>query len=111
MVTKFTRKELQRICCNDDEIKLIMDYQKRFPIILDNEDNIEKFYIDARQLWEELECPQGQFNKWVERKFKPYGFVENVDFTAFGQNVQLQMVVIRSQKSTRYLLIWQNSWP
>lgn len=85
MVTKFTRKELQRICCNDDEIKLIMDYQKRFPIILDNEDNIEKFCIDARQLWEELECPQGQFNKWVERKFKPYGFVENVDFTAFGQ--------------------------
>ena len=57
-----------------------MDYQKRFPIILDNEDNIEKFCIDARQLWEELECPQVQFNKWVERKFKPYGFVEKRRF-------------------------------
>ena len=89
MVTKFTRKELQRICCNDDEIKLIMDYQKRFPIILDNEDNIEKFCIDARQLWEELECPQGQFNKWVERKFKPYGFKEDIDFKPYKNICQI----------------------
>lgn len=86
MVQKFSKKELQRLGCTDDEIKLIMEYQKRFPIILDNEENIEKFCVDARQLWTELECPQGQFNKWTDRKFKPYGFIENVDFTAFGQN-------------------------
>ncbi|MCB6288535.1 antA/AntB antirepressor family protein [[Clostridium] scindens] len=46
---------------------------------------MEKFCIDARQLWNELDCPQGQFNKWVERKFKPYGFSENIDFKPFGQ--------------------------
>lgn len=48
MVTKFSKKELERIGRTDDEIELVMKYQKRFPIILDNEDNIEKFCIDAR---------------------------------------------------------------
>ena len=90
MIQKFSRKELQRLGCTDDEIKLVMEYQRRFPIILDNEDNIEKFCIDARRLWTELECPQGQFNKWVERKFKPYGFTENVDFTMVGQNCPIK---------------------
>ena len=46
MVTKFSRKELERIGRNEEEIELVMKYQKRFPIILDNEDNIEKFCID-----------------------------------------------------------------
>ena len=86
MVQKFSKKEFQRLGCTQEEIDLVMTYQRKFPIILDNEDNMEKFCIDARQLWNELNCPQGQFNKWVERKFKPYGFAESVDFTAFGQN-------------------------
>ena len=85
MVQKFSKKELQRLGCTQEEIDLIMTYQRKFPIILDNEDNMEKFCIDARQLWNELDYPQGQFNKWTERKFKPYGFVESVDFTAHGQ--------------------------
>ena len=85
MIQKFNRKELQRLGCSEEEINLVIKYQKKFPIILDNEDNMEKFCIDARQLWNELDCPQGQFNKWVERKFKPYGFAENIDFKPFGQ--------------------------
>ena len=85
MIQKFSRKELQRLSCSEEEIDLVMKYQKKFPIILDNEDNMERFCIDARQLWNELDCPQGQFNKWVERKFKPYGFAENIDFKPFGQ--------------------------
>ena len=85
MTNKFSKKELQRLGCNEDEVNLVMKYQKRFPIILDNEYNMEKFCIDARTLWNELGCPQGQFNKWVDRKFKSYGFVENFDFITFGQ--------------------------
>ena len=50
MVTKFTKKELQRLKCTDDEIELVMEYQKRFPIILYNEDNMKKFCIDAHVL-------------------------------------------------------------
>lgn len=90
MVQKFSKKELQRLGCTDGEVKLIIKYQKKFPIILNNEDNIEKFCVDARQLWTELECPQGQFNKWVERKFKPYGFKESIDFIMVGQNCPIK---------------------
>jgi len=90
MIQKFNKKELQRLGCTDEEINLVMTYQRKFPILLDNEDNIEKFCIDARQLWNELDCPQGQFNKWVERKFKPYGFVENTDFIMVGQNCPIK---------------------
>ena len=86
MIQKFSKKELQRLECTEEEINLVMTYQRKFPTLLDNKDNIEKFCIDARQLWNELDCPQGQFNKWTERKFKPYGFIENVDFKPFGQN-------------------------
>lgn len=89
MVQKFTKKELERLGCTEEEIKFVMKYQKKFPIILDNEDNIDKFCIDARQLWNELDCPQGQFNKWVERKFKPFGFIENVDFKPYKKNCQI----------------------
>lgn len=86
MSKNFTTKELQRLECTNEEIDIVMAYQKKLPIVLNNEDSIEKFCINARQLWNELNCPQGQFNKWVERKFLPYGFIENVDFITFGQN-------------------------
>lgn len=86
MIQKFSKKELERLGCTEEEINLIMTYQRKFPIILNNENSVEKFCIDARNLWRELGCPQGQFNKWVERKLKTYGFIENIDFIALGQN-------------------------
>ncbi|MDL2302750.1 antA/AntB antirepressor family protein [Lachnospiraceae bacterium OttesenSCG-928-D06] len=61
-----------------------MEYQKRLPILIENE-NIDGFCVNARDLWKQLECPQGQFTKWVERKFKPYNFVKDVDFAPFSQ--------------------------
>lgn len=85
MEQKFTKKELQRLGCTDDEIEIVIAYQKKFPILLDAEESLEKFCIDAKTLWEVLECPYGQYNKWVERKFKTYGFIENVDYISFGQ--------------------------
>lgn len=83
MVQKFSRKELQRLGCTDDEIELVMKYQKRFPIILDNEDNIEKFCIDARMLYKEIiqSDDMSNFSRWIKRAIKNYGFVENTDFS------------------------------
>lgn len=82
MVQKFSRKELQRLDCTDDEIELVMKYQKRFPIILDNEDNIEKFCIEARMLYKEIiqSDDMSHFSRWIKRAIKNYGFVENSDF-------------------------------
>ena len=83
MVTKFSKKELERIGRTDDEIELVIKYQKRFPIILDNEDNIEKFCIDARQLYHEIiqSDDMSNFSRWIKRAIKNYGFVENSDFS------------------------------
>ncbi len=82
MVTKFSKKELERIGCGEDEIELVMKYQKRFPIILDNEDNIEKFCIDARMLYKEIiqSDDMSNFSRWIKRAIKNYGFAESVDF-------------------------------
>ena len=87
MVQKFSRKELQRLGCTDDEIKLVMEYQKRFPIILDNEDNIEKFCIDARILYKEIiqSDDMSHFSRWMKRAIKNYGFAENIDFSMISQ--------------------------
>ena len=40
--------------------------------------------VNARELWEYLEKPYGQFNKWFE-SMKDYGFEENIDYILFGE--------------------------
>lgn len=54
MVTKFSRKELERIGRNEEEIELVMKYQKKLPVLIEN-NNVEQFSIDARLLWEQLD--------------------------------------------------------
>ena len=61
MVTKFSRKELERIGRNEEEIELVMQYQKKLPVLIEN-NNVEQFSIDARLLWEQLDKPQGDFS-------------------------------------------------
>lgn len=51
MITKFSRKELERIGRNEEEIELVMKYQKKLPVLIEN-NNVEQFSIDARLLWE-----------------------------------------------------------
>lgn len=86
MVNKFSRKELERLNCSEEEILLIMKYQKRFPIILDNEDNIEKFCINARDLYKEIIQSEdtSNFSRWIKRAIKNYGFIENADFSTIS---------------------------
>ena len=65
MVTKFSRKELERIGRNEEEIELVMKYQKKLPVLIEN-NNVEQFSIDARLLWEQLDKPQGDFSHWIK---------------------------------------------
>lgn len=77
-VKVFTKEDLkEKIKFTDDEVKLIMKYQKTFPELL--QDDIEGFVINARILWEQLDKPHTQFNKWVDRKVLKY-YEENIDF-------------------------------
>ena len=82
MVQKFSKKELERLGCTPDEIDLVMTYQKRFPIILDNEDNIEKFCINARDLYKDIiqSDDMSNFSRWMKRALKNYRIEENLDF-------------------------------
>ena len=50
---KFMKKELQRLNCTDEEISLIMQYQKKFPILNDGED-IGGLCINARDFWKTI---------------------------------------------------------
>lgn len=86
MQTKFSRKELERLNCSEEETTLVLKYQKRFPIILDNEDNIEKFCINARDLYKEIIQSEdtSHFSRWIKRAIKNYGFTENVDFSTIS---------------------------
>lgn len=84
MITKkFNRQELERLGRSEDDIKLVLRYQKRFPIILNNEDNVEKFCIDARSLYKEIiqSDDLSNFSRWIKRAIKNYRFAENVDFS------------------------------
>ena len=73
MVQKFSRKELQRLGCTDDEIELVMKYQ----ILLPMPD--KDFEMDARTLHEYLGVGK-VFAAWITGRIKKYDFVENIDY-------------------------------
>lgn len=86
MIQKFTKKELQRLGCTQDEIDLAMKFQRRFPIILDNEENVEKFCIDAKNLYKEIIQSEdtSHFSRWIKRAINNYGFIKNIDYSAIS---------------------------
>lgn len=45
--------------------------------------DFDKRMISARELWEALDRPWEQFNKWFN-KYKEYGFIENQDYKALS---------------------------
>ena len=111
MVTKFTRKELERIGRTEEEIDLVLKYQKKLPVLIENS-SVEQFSIDARLLWEQLDKPQGDFSHWVKRKIvdklvktsdgnKQKLFAETIDFTSFVKTVEAENTNITTKE---YLL-------
>ena len=111
MVTKFTRKELERIGRTEEEIDLVMKYQKKLPVLIEN-NSVEQFSINARLLWEQLDKPQGDFSHWVNRKIvnklvktsdgkKQKLFAKTIDFTSFVKTVEAENTNITTKE---YLL-------
>jgi phage anti-repressor protein len=102
---KFTRKELKRLDCTEDEIELILTYQKKLPI-LNEYDSINELPINARFLWEQLGKPQGDFSHWVNRKIigktvkgtKCKMFSENIDFISFDKTVEAENTIITTKE-------------
>ena len=83
MAKYFTKKELQRLGCTDDEIKLVMKYQKKLPVLIENME-VKGFCVDARTLHEQLEV-KANYSKWIKRRINTYKFQENTDFVTACQ--------------------------
>ena len=80
----FTKKQLERIGCSNEEIQLVLDYQKRLPVLVNNED-MEGFCVNTRQLHEQLGVGK-TYQHWIKARIKSYRFTENVDFISLCLN-------------------------
>lgn len=69
MQQKFSRKELERLGCEETEIDLVMNYQKKIPLLSLN--NSEKFSIDARLLHKQLNVKK-KFATWIKSNLNDY---------------------------------------
>ena len=82
-----------------------MKYQKKLPILVDN-NTVEKFSVDARLLWGQLDKPQGDFSHWVKRKIvdklikgtKIKLFSESTDFIGFDKTVEAENTNITTKE-------------
>lgn len=73
MIQKFTKKELQRLGCNDEEIVLVMRYQKLLPM-----PDVD-FEINARTLHNYLGVGRDN-STWITNRIKKYNFKESIDY-------------------------------
>lgn len=73
MVTKFSKKELQRLGCTDEEIDLVLKYQKLLPM------PSEDFEMDARTLHNYLGVGK-KVTTWIQGRISKYGFCIDVDY-------------------------------
>lgn len=96
MIKKFTKRQLLDQCGFEaKEAQIILDYQKKLPVLVENE-GINEFCINARDLWKQLGEPQGKFADWVKRKLvlkKTKGgvfiFLENKDYITVSQKCEI----------------------
>lgn len=95
MIKKFNKRQLlDQFGFTTEEAQIILDYQKKLPILVEN-DEVEGFCVNARDLWVQLDSPQGKFADWTKRKLvtkKTKGgivtFQENKDYIGFSQNCE-----------------------
>ena len=64
MVQKFSRKELQRLGCTEEDVQLILKCQKELPVLFDN-DNIAEYSVNAIDLWNQIGS-KDKFSNWIK---------------------------------------------
>ena len=96
MIKKFTKRQLlDQYGFTVEEVLVIMEYQKKLPILVEN-DTINGFCVNARDLWIQLNKPQGQFTNWTKRKLinkktksELFLFVKNKDYSTITQKCEI----------------------
>lgn len=97
MIKKFTKRQLLDQCgFSVDETKTILEYQKKLPILVENDNSTDDFPVNARDLWKQLGEPQGKFADWIKRKItkkktkeKKLLFLENKDYLTISQKCEI----------------------
>lgn len=97
MIKKFTKRQLLDQCgFSVDETKTILEYQKKLPILVENDNSTDDFPVNARYLWKQLGEPQGKFADWIKRKItkkktkeKKLLFLENKDYLTISQKCEI----------------------
>lgn len=82
MIKKFTKRQLMDQCgFTVEETSIILEYQKKLPILVDNDD--VNIWIDAKNLWTQL-CVKKQFTDWIKYYIDELEMVKNYDFMLFS---------------------------
>lgn len=79
MNKKFTKRQLMDQCgFTAEETQLILDYQKKLPILSTN-DKLTSFCVNARDLHTQLKA-KVQFSKWIKSNIESGDFVRETDY-------------------------------
>lgn len=66
MIKKFSKRQLLDQCgFNTEETQIILDYQKKLPILAETDGNLEHFCVDASDLYLQLNV-KSRFSRWID---------------------------------------------
>lgn len=84
-ICKFTKKELERLCCNEEEIDLVLKYQKKLPVLLSGH-NTAKYCVDIRELHNQLGV-KDSLSRWIKSNLLN-NFTQDEDFEICFRNAE-----------------------
>lgn len=101
---KFNKQFLREVLkMSDEDIKLVMSCQRKFPTILLNEGN--GFCVDGRKLHKELEVSKA-YSTWIKTNLENIDAMRNIDYTVSLQGntqfTQEEIEIMSSQKRSSY---------
>lgn len=71
----FKESELELYELTKEEIKIIMEYQEKLPILQENNDN----WIDMRDLWEQLGVAR-DYTNWIKQQIEDLALEKDIDY-------------------------------
>ena len=81
---KFKNLELENYEMTQEDIDLIVEYQKKLPVLQEDNEN----WVDGRLLWEQLGV-KSEYANWIKQNITDMDLVENKDY--FTKRLQSQI--------------------
>lgn len=98
MIKKFTKRQLLDQCgFTADETQIILDYQKKLPILVEDNGNIEHFCVNASDLHSQLNV-KARLSRWAENNIVSI-FEENKDYEIVFKDVENNTVAFEDHCS------------